>query len=314
MVLVNVAFFVAFLFRQPRVGPAAVAQTQAPSSSSNADAAGAAAAALGGQPGVYPVKGVVVEVREGGTNLVVKHEAIPGFMPAMTMPFQVKDPRQTASVHAGDAITFRLVVTDVESWIDSVQEVGAGAAPASFPYEQSRIVRDVEPLEIGQPMPDYPFTNQFGATLKLGDFRGQAVALTFVFTRCPLPDFCPRMLKNFSAVAATLEARSSGPTNWHLLSLTIDPAFDTVPVLKAHAERNGYNPARWSFLTGAMIDIDALTEQLGLVFRRQTPTALPDHNLRTVVIDPKGRLRKIIIGNQWKPEEVIDAMVAVAQE
>ena len=304
LVLVNVAFFIAFLLRPPRSG----------SSGGDIQSAPAVSGRLSGQPGVYAVKGVVVEVRDGGTNMVVRHEAIPGFMPAMTMPFQVRDPRETASVHSGDVIAFRLLVTDSESWIDSVQKSGGQESPAAFPYEQSRIVRDVEPLEIGQVIPDYPFTNELGAPVKLGDYRGKAVALTFVFTRCPLPDFCPRMLKNFSAVAAGLESRAGGVTNWQLLAVTIDPVFDTVPVLKAHADRNQYVPAHWSFLTGAQIEIDALTEQVGLAVRRQTPAALPDHNLRTILIDPKGRLRKIIIGNTWKPEEVIDEMARWARE
>jgi protein SCO1/2 len=264
------------------------------------------------QPGFYAVTGVVKEVRTGGTNLLIRHEAIPGYMMAMTMPFTARDPRETASVKAGDKLTFRLLVTDEESWIDSVRRVGVDETPPPFTYEQSRIVRDVEPLEIGQLMPDYPFTNQFGSVVKLSDYRGQAVAMTFIFTRCPLPDFCPRMLKNFSAVAAAMGSGSSGVTNWHLLTLTIDPAFDTVPVLKAHAESYQYDPRRWTFLTGALIDVDAITEQLGLVFRRQTPTALPDHNLRTVVIDASGRLRKILVGNTWKPEEVVSELAASA--
>ncbi len=307
LVLINVAFFAVFLMRSPRTG------RDVPAGSGTGSVAGAGTVAGSpAQPGFYAVTGVVKEVRTGGTNLLIRHEAIPGYMMAMTMPFTARDPRETASVKAGDKLTFRLLVTDEESWIDSVRRVGVDETPPPFTYEQSRIVRDVEPLEIGQLMPDYPFTNQFGSVVKLSDYRGQAVAMTFIFTRCPLPDFCPRMLKNFSAVAAAMGSGSSGVTNWHLLTLTIDPAFDTVPVLKAHAESYQYDPRRWTFLTGALIDVDAITEQLGLVFRRQTPTALPDHNLRTVVIDASGRLRKILVGNTWKPEEVVSELAASA--
>lgn len=304
LVLVNVAFFVAFMMRSPRVGPSA-------NSAGSGDAGGPVVAAAG-QPGFYAVTGVVREVRPGGTNLLIRHEAIPGYMVAMTMPFTARDPRETASVKAGDRVTFRLLVTDDESWIDTVRRVGVDETPAAFPYEESRLVRDVEPLEVGQVMPDYPFTNHLGATVRLSDYRGKAVALTFMFTRCPLPDFCPRMSKNFASVASSMAAIRPAVTNWHLLSMSIDPAFDTVPVLSAYAETYQCDPARWSFLTGAMIDIDAITEQLGLVFRRQTPTALPDHNLRTAVIDTEGKLRKIIVGNTWKPQEVVDELVAAA--
>ncbi len=298
VVLLNVALFAAFLLRSPR--------RAAPGSATNEAAPG------DGRAGVYAVTGIVLEVRDGGTNLRIRHDPVPGYMPAMTMPFLARDPRETASVQAGDQIAFRLLVTDEESWIDSVRRLGVAETP-QFLETRSRIVRDVDPLELGQPMPDYVFTNQFGLPTRLGDFRGRALALTFIFTRCPLPDFCPRMLKNFAAVRAELESRAGAPTNWHLVTLTIDPLYDTVPVMKAYAERNHYDPARWTFLTGALIDIDAITEQVGLVFRRQTPDALPDHNVRTVVVDTEGRLRKIIVGNTWNPGEVVEDLVTWAK-
>lgn len=301
VVLLNVALLMVFLFRAPSGGGGDAGAARAPE-----------AQAATSQRGVYAVTGVVEELRLGDSNVVVRHEAIPGFMMAMKMPFTARDTREIANLKQGDRITFRLLVTDDESWIDSVVRQGVvEAPPASFPYEQSRIVRDVEPLEVGDAMPDYVFTNQFGQPTRLPDFRGKAVALTFIFTRCPLPDFCPRMLKNFSAVHEALAARSGSATNWHLVTLTIDPVFDTPEVLRRHAETYNYDARRWTFLTGALIDVDALTEQLGVVFRRQTPDALPDHNLRTAVIDPEGRLRKVIIGNTWKPEEVIEDMLAV---
>ena len=267
--------------------------------------------------GVYAVTGVVRELKADGTNIVIRHEKIPGFMEAMTMSFVARDPREIVTLRPDDRIAFRLLVTADESWIDSVRRLGESASPvpAAFPYESARVVRDVEPLEIGQVVPDYGFTNQFGEPFRLSQLRGQAVGVTFVFTRCPLPDFCPRMLKNFSAVAEALRARaeSGGPTNWHLVTITIDPAFDTPPVLRTHAERYQYDPRKWTFLTGALIDIDAMTEQVGLMFRRQTPDALPDHNVRTLVVDREGRLRKLIIGNTWKPEEVVEGLVAAAR-
>lgn len=264
-----------------------------------------------GQPGVYMVTGEVRELLTGGSNVLIKHEAIPGYMMAMTMPFATRDPREVASLQPGDRVTFRLLVTDDESWIDSVERLGQSARLPTFVPEQTRIVRDVDPLELGDVVPDYVFTNQLGQPTKLSDFRGQALGVTFMFTRCPLPDFCPRMLKNFAAVAEKLKTEP-GPTNWHLATITIDPTYDTPPVLRAHAQTYDYDPDRWTFLTGAMIDIDAITEQVGLAFRRQTPTALPDHNLRTFVVDPQGRLTKIIIGNTWKPEEVVEEIRAVA--
>ncbi len=305
LVLLNVGFLVYILVRAPRPVPAS-----SPVSPS------AASPGLAAPAGVYSVTGIVKELRPDGSNVVIRHEAVPGYMPAMTMPFTARDPRQIVALQPNDKITFRLLVTTDESWIDSVERVGgeAPAEPTAFDLASARVVRDVEPLKLGDPMPDYVFTNQFGKPTRLSDFKGDAVGLTFVFTRCPLPEFCPRMLRNFSEVAATLEdkARSSGPTNWHLVTVTIDPAYDTPEVLRRHAERYNYDPRRWTFLTGALIDIDALTEQVGLMFRRQVPGALPDHNMRTVVMDPRGRLRKVMIGNTWKPEELVEDLVAAA--
>jgi protein SCO1/2 len=295
LVLVNVAMVVVFLVRPP--GARKVEDRPATSAQSG-----------GGQPGTYAVTGVVKELRADGSNLVIRHEIVPGLMPAMTMPFTARDPREVAGLKPGDSITFRLLMTADESWIDQVTKVGAAEAEPAFDYSQSRIVRDVEPLKIGDLAPDYVFTNQLGQPVKLSDWRGQTVALTFMFTRCPLPEFCPRMSKNFAAVGSMLEQNPAGLTNWHLASLTIDPLFDTPAVLKAYSGGVNHVTGRWSFLTGALLDIDAIAEQLGILYRRQTPTALPDHNLRTAVFDPKGRLTQLIIGNTWKPEDLVEAM------
>ncbi len=300
LVMLNVAFFGVYLFRSPGVRSDPAGEVGDPSIGIISNSRPGAAPA-----GVYAVTGVVRELRDGGSNVMIRHETIPGYMAAMTMPFTVRDPREVASVRPGDQVTFRLLVGDDESWIDSVKRVGVVEEPPTFLVEQSRVVRDVEPLEIGQVMPDYAFTNEFGAQVRLSDYRGKVVGMTFIFTRCPLPDFCPRMLKNFTSVASQLAAAPDGLTNWHLVTMTIDPGFDTVDVLRSYAERHQYDPKRWTFLTGALIDIDAITEQVGLVFRRQTPNSLPDHNLRTLVIDPEGRLKKIIIGNTWKPAEFL---------
>ncbi|MFN0067431.1 MAG: SCO family protein [Limisphaerales bacterium] len=261
----------------------------------------------------FAVTGLVRELLPDGTNLRVfhgpVHDATGGlYMGAMTMTLRTRDPRETAGLRVGDAVAFRLLVTEDESWIDQVERTAAAVGtPEAEPYETARIVRDVEPLEIGQVVPDYPLTNQLGAAVRLADFRGQVVALTFIFTRCPLPDFCPRMSKNFAAAAQVLAGYGSF-TNWHLLSLTIDPRHDTPAVLHAYAERQNFDPVRWSFVTAAQIEIDALGEQAGLVFRRQAPDAFPDHNLRTLVIDPEGRLQRIFVGNTWTPDELVEAM------
>lgn len=265
----------------------------------------------------YFVKGVIKELKPDGRTAIIEHEAIPNYMDAMTMPLRVKNTNELASLHPGDQVFFRMVVTDFEGWIDQVTKTGTAPPAVSTnasetkPKKSFRRVRDVLPLNIGDAVPDYPLTNHLGQAISLGQFKGQALALTFIFTRCPFPEFCPRMGNNFQATAKKLAALPNSPTNWHLLSITFDVEFDTPSVLKGYAARYPADPAHWSYATGAQIEIDALTEQFGLGFAREG--TIFNHNLRTVVIDAAGRVQSILIGNEWKPEELIAELVKAAK-
>jgi protein SCO1 len=261
---------------------------------------------------VFQVKGVVESVKAEVKTVRIRHEEIPGYMVAMTMPFEVRDTNELAGVSAGDAVTFRMIVTETDGWIDQIQKLNldpnATAVPANAPI---RIVRDVEPLDVGDRLPDYRFTNQVGQAVSLGQFGGQALAVTFIFTRCPFPTFCPLMSSNFQKAQDALLANPNAPTNWHLLTISFDPEFDTPEQLKAYAARQHANPARWDFLTGTLIDITALSEQVGLQFWRD-PAGGINHNLRTVVVDARGRVQRIFIQNKWAVEELTDEIIKAA--
>jgi len=258
---------------------------------------------------VYRVEGVIREVLAEGGKLKIDHEEIPGFMGAMVMTFDVRGGGDLAVFSPGDKVRFTMVVTPEEGWIEGVTKVGEAALAPAF-----RVVRDVEPLAVGDLLPEYHFTNQVGQAVSLGDFRGQALGLTFLFTRCSFPNFCPRMAGNFAAAQQQLKAMSGGPTNWHLLTITFDPEHDTPAVLQVYGRNYQCDPQRWSFLTGNLVDITALAEQFGLMFWRSDPTdpVRIDHNLRTVVIDVNGRVRKIIPENEWKVAELVSEMVKAA--
>lgn len=235
-------------------------------------------------------------------------------MPAMTMNLTVKDVSELENLAVGDSVTFRLNVTEDSHWIDQIVKVAAtvpevAAAPNNpFPTDEGwRRVRDVEPLDIGDVMPDYSFTNELGKAVSLDEMKGKAYAFTFIYTRCPIPDFCPRMSTEFMETQRLLETMPDAPEGWRLFSITIDPEYDTVAVLKGYASRYKYDPARWSFLTSALIDITAITEQFGLMFYR--PDANISHNLRTVVIDREGKVHSIIMGNTWKAEDLVTSLV-----
>jgi protein SCO1/2 len=276
--------------------PAPAADTGAPAAPANAR--------------TFIVKGVVRQLRTNGTTVVVAHEEIPDYMAAMTMPFEVKDPAELKGLQPGDAIVFRLLVTADDGWIDQVARVGTAPPPAPAPPDPVRRVPWVEPLAVGDLLPDYTLTNQLGQPFPLAAFRGRVLAFTFVFTRCPFPNFCPRMSAHFAEAARQLAARPDAPADWHLLSISFDPQFDTPTVLAAYGAKLGHDPARWTFATGAQSDLDALTEACGLTIARLGEGY--DHNLRTVVVDRGGRVREILIGNEWKPEDLVAAIVRAA--
>jgi len=251
---------------------------------------------------VFQVKGVVVAVKARQKTVEIKHEAIPDYMPAMTMPFDVQDTNELAGLAPGDPVSFRLNVTDTEGWIDQIHKIivvtnGVPALP------QVIAVKDVPRLQVGDALPEYHFTNQFGQAVSTAQFKDQALAITFLFTRCPFPTFCPRMANNFGEVQQRLLAIPNAPTNWHLLTISFDPDYDKPEVLKAYAEARRYNPEHWTFATGSPAEITALGEQFGLAFWRDTNGSI-SHNLRTIVVDAAGQVQKVFEGNEWTSEEL----------
>lgn len=261
----------------------------------------------------FEVRGEVRRLVPEGKVLVIKHEEIPGYMDAMTMPFQVKDAAEMAGIGVGDKLLFRMTVTEDDGWIDQIRILEKGRGQEAAPEIPGiRLVREVEPLKPGDRMPAYTFTNELHRAVSLGQFKGQVVALTFIYTRCPYPTFCPRQCRQFAEASALLRQKLPGPEKrWHLLSLSFDPGYDTPVVLQEYARRYDYDPSHWSFLTGAMIDIDAITEQFGVIFARDGEGW--SHNVRTVVIDPAGIIRKIYVGNEWTAEELVAAMMQAVE-
>jgi protein SCO1/2 len=258
----------------------------------------------------FEVKGVVIEVKPKEKSIEIKHEAIPGYMPAMTMPFDVKDVKELSGLKAGDRVSFRMVVTDIEGWIDHIRKLAPDTNSVSAPADSSpiRVLPNVEPLSIGDNLPQHHFTNQLGQPVSLDQFRGKALAITFLFTRCPFPNFCPRMANQFAEAQQKLEAMTNGPANWQLLTVSFDPEFDTPAVLKAYAERYKYDPKHWTFATGALNEVTALTEQAGLTFYQDGGGSI-SHNLRTLVFGADGKLRKNFVGNNWTSDDLVQELV-----
>jgi protein SCO1/2 len=226
----------------------------------------------------------------------------------MTMPFNVKNTNELAGLATNDQVSFTMIVTEDDGWIENIKKIGVDTNSLAVKERPKvRVVRDVEPLAIGDKMPDYTFTNSLGDKISLSDFNGQAYAFTFIFTRCPFPTFCPRMNSNFSEAYKHLISAGNAPTNWHLISISFDPDFDTPQRLKDYSATYKPDPRKWDWVTGAMIDIDAISEQVGMAFAFENNTF--NHTLRTVVVDKNGVIRQIFVGNEWKPEELVEEIL-----
>lgn len=258
---------------------------------------------------IFQVKGVVEEIKPDGKSAIIKHEEIPDYMVAMTMVFETKNTNELQGLQPGDAISFRMIVTEDDGWIDQVKKLNT--SPTEFPSRATvRRVRDVEPLNVGDPLPEYHFTNELGEAVSLSQFKGDALAITFIFTTCPFPTMCPLLSKNFAETEKKLKEMPNGPTNWRLLTISFDPEKDTVEVLKKYAERYKYDPKHSSFLTGDLMEITAIAEQFGQTFWRENGSI--SHNVRTAVIDPNGNVQKIIAENKWTSDELVEEIVKAA--
>ena len=250
----------------------------------------------------FVAQGIVRELKSADQTVVIEHQAISNYMAAMTMPFKVREPKELAGLQRGDEISFRLLVTQDESWIDQITRTGERTltpdpSPIGVPLshrmgEGSGVrVRGWERATgpSRHPLLDYEFTNELGQAISLSQFRGQALAITFFFTRCPIPDFCPRLSKNFEEAVQKLRAMPEAPTNWHFLSVSFDSEFDTPAVLRAYAEGYHYDPRRWSFLTGPADKITELARLSDVTVERQGDFF--NHNFRTLIIDATGQLQ-----------------------
>jgi protein SCO1/2 len=243
----------------------------------------------GTNPRVFQARGVIQELKTDGMTVVIKHEAISNYMAAMTMPFVVKQPQDLAGVAAGDEVNFRLLVTENESWIDQLTKTGKILpVPAKSPLLDAQ-TRTNHTFSITN-IPDFALTNEFNQPVSLHGYKGKAVALTFFFTRCPLPEFCPRLSKNFEGASEKLTAMTNGPTNWQLLSVSFDP-LDRPDVLRAYGNQYHYASNHWSFLTGNPEHIRELARGFGVSITNDGGSY--SHDFATAVFDTNGQLRTL---------------------
>jgi protein SCO1 len=249
----------------------------------------------------YELRGQVLAVHPDREEITIRHEDIRGFMPGMTMPFKVRDAKLLEGRTPGDLVTATLVVHDTDAFLSAIERTGH--APLTEPPPTASFSAIVGP---GEQVPDVEVTDQTGAARKLSDWRGRVVAVTFIYTRCPVPNFCPLMDRHFATVQKAMREDASLRDRAHLVSVSFDPRFDTPEVLSAHAQRVGADPETWSFVTGTQDAIDRFAAAFGVsIIREDADLKEIMHNLRTAVIDRDGKLVKVFTGNEWTPEDLI---------
>lgn len=259
---------------------------------------------------VFDTRGVVRDIAPSRKTAVIRHEEIPGYMPRMVMELIVRHTNDLDGISVGDEIMFRLHATEDTHWIDTIRRVGKAQAEPGTSEPLFADALDAE-LKPGDELPDAVFQSESGAPVRLKDFRGQALAFTFFFTRCPLPDYCPRMNRHFSEARRLLFERANAPTNWQLLCISFDAEFDRPAVLAGYARLyRGDNTNRWLFAAATPEVLTELAPSLDLQVAREGGSFA--HNLRTVVLDPQGRIHRQFDGNEWTPAQLADAVVEAA--
>lgn len=258
----------------------------------------------------YPLHGVVVFVDAGKQLITVKHGDISGLMPAMTMTYQFASPAEVSALQPGDTISGDLVVTDTAGRLEKIVLVSKGDGKPATGATQ-RIP------EKGQAVPDFALVNQDGKLIHLDDFQGKTLLITFIYTRCPLPDYCPRMNENFRAVQKLLEATPVAKEHVAFLSISFDPHHDTPAVLKHYSSiykssAPGEQAFNWQFAAPSEKNLPSIAQFFGLVYEPEQAQIV--HSLSTTLIGPDGKIAAWYSSNDWNPADVAQAIRTLADQ
>jgi protein SCO1 len=250
----------------------------------------------------YDVKGKVVSVDKANRKVTITHEEIKGYMEAMTMPFTLPNEDVYSELKPGSQILATLVVDQGRSWLEDPVISNVVDPNLVSKTEDS----GVEPAA-GTETPDFALVNQDGKKIGFKQYRGKALVLTFIYTRCPLPDYCPLMTKNFEAINRELQGKPALRDKTHLLSITVDPDYDKAKVLRDYGERFAGSDKdvfkRWEFATGSSEQIKKVAQFFGLNYWKEKDQII--HGLRTAIITPDGKVAKVYRHNDWKPEDLV---------
>jgi protein SCO1 len=251
----------------------------------------------------FEVTGKVVSVDRREGLATIAHDEIPGYMAAMTMPFKVKEEWALKVLAPGQTIRGTLVVQGLDSWLE-----GLTITQSPSPADAGAVETSNEPKP-GVEVPDFSLVNQEGKRIHIREYGGRYLLLTFIYTRCPLPDYCPRMSTYFSEILQAVEKDPALAERVHLLSVSFDSEFDKPRVLRDYGRawlgsRGEEGFRAWEFATGTEEEVRQITQYFGLSYWRETGQII--HSLRTVLIGPDGKLVELYRGNEWKPAELVE--------
>ena len=254
---------------------------------------------------IYKLRGKVIATNPATGEVTLNHEAIPGFMDAMTMPYKLKDASVLSELHPGDVITADVLVSqgsDASVFLDHIVVVAQGKPD----YKPTTIYHVPAP---GDAVPDFKLRNQDGRMIHLNQFRGKDLLITFIYTRCPLPNFCPLVTHNFAVIEKRLSADPKLKGKTHLVCVSFDPEHDTPERLKAYGEEYIGTDAKTAFANWdfAVPEKPVLTEMAKFfdVGITNAPDQTITHTLSTTLVGRDGKVIKFYPGNEWTPEQVI---------
>src|SRR5262249_20658826 len=257
---------------------------------------------LGACASHHTTTGLVLRVDRPASTVTISHDAFPGFMNAMVMPFDVKGDATRAALTPGDRVRFRLSVKGDRSWIDRLDVISAAAVDTGL--QETPAVPILVP--VGAAIPDFALTDQAGEALALSSLKGKVVAVTFIYSRCPLPDYCPLMVEHFKTVRDRFSARMN--RDLVLLTVSFDPQYDTPPILSRYAASRHAGGPGWHFLTGDPKQIERVCHAFGIQYWAEE--GLITHSLQTAVIDRDGRLAATVEGKDFTSQQLGDLVAS----
>jgi protein SCO1/2 len=262
-----------------------------------------------GSPSVkrYPFTGRIVSLDKVNQSAIVDGDSIPGFMDAMAMDYKIKLAADFTQLSPGDAISAYVVVESKDQdavpdyWLENVKVTGH--AKSSSDKVDSKPTAELHVPAPGDEVPDFQFTNQNGRRISLKQYRGQVLFVTFIYTRCPFPDFCPRVGAQFAQLNQQLTADASLANRTHLLCISFDPEHDTPKVLREYGFSLAHSRQlalfeRWEFAVPRAADLPQIASYFGLAYKPEN--GLITHSLSTAVIGPDGKIVNWYHGNEWQ--------------